>query len=277
MPEYIVGQFPGDRPEKLTVRAFAYLQALSKCGLEKFRAGHHLVLGGGGGDIEFLLTMGVAPDHIHVAEYDARVCGKLRRRFPEVTIRCEDVLITSMRLWDKTTITANLDFCGKISTDTVDRIAAVVRNLRLKAYSVLMVTLCSSREQEQVMRDDLEMARQLLATECTGDVSEAWARSVVLYKHLRERITVKPISFVSYISRATKSFAMSTTVLACNEAAASKSLAGKLCSACELDVEDMAVDYRLHGFSAPEIAPLLGQPRQRVAGWYAKRTRDLRK
>ncbi len=205
MPDtYPVGVFTGDRGEKKMVRWWLYQYAISRVGKEEFTSQHHIVLGGRGGDINVLIDLGVPPENIHVAEWTRSYVRALRRQYPLVPIYKEDVILTAARLWDKEICTVNLDFCGKLRRETLDRICGVTRQIRKGV--LLAVTLCGSREQEPAMHE--ELAR------FDDEEIPAHRRSRALVSLMQVREFIKPLVGIGYTSGAEgHTSAMVTTVM----------------------------------------------------------------
>ena len=268
--KYPVGIFPGERAEKTVVRAFVYSRAIKRFGLNSFRTGHHLVLGGAGGDISLLLAAGVAPDHIHVAELQAPVCRVLRTKFPEVPVHREDALLTLARNWDSEFSTINLDLCRKLSTATIKWVDACLRNA-MQERTMMSVTLCGSREIEtDIMRDIERLKNQ--------GYDSAHARCEVLHLRLREQnIGLHLGPYIGYksltktatgaphvLSMCTSMFYYGTSFVMSDPYAQFGN---------RIDQRELALDLRKDGLRAPEVAAMLSLPRQQVAGWFAVDTK----
>jgi len=272
---YPVGVFPGDRDEKKRVRAWFYTTAISLVGREKFLAQHHVVLGGAGGDIAVLLALGVPPDNILVAELSSSAVRKLRTLYPDVRVLREDVLLTVSRAWDRDIGTVNLDFCGKIRRELMDRVGGVVK--QLPRGVLIAVTLCGSREQEAEVRgrlNDLREAYPDLA-------SEGMYRSMALMLELKERVPVRAHEGIAYVSRGMSTrnnrvnSLMSTTIFQTLPPRKRNELF--LMMAEQIHVRELARALWVSGYGASVLSELFGLPRQQLAGWFAHETRMTKK
>ena len=261
------GRYVGDRGDKRIVRTFFYARAAEIIGSD-FKSTYHLVLGGTGGDIDALLSLGVPSHLIQVAEWDPEVCLALKRRY-DVPIYQEDIVTTATRICDKRIGSINLDFCGNLRQELINRVTAIARIL--PTAPIIGVTLAGSRERDNSMRCRIDEKAKLFPTS-----APAHYRSEVLTDSLFS-------TQLGLVSGASLSYASST---------ASPSMVTKLyyrgtvnrvnyfpethLKASSVNEVDVALRMRQLGFSATHIAPLLSHPRQRVAKWFADDTRRKR-
>ena len=195
--QYPVGFYPGDCQEKKLTRAVVYLAAMQRDGLSNFRRGHHLTLGGSGGDIKLLLAAGVPAKNIHVAEYEPSVCRALLCRY-QVDIQCEDVLVLLAERWKYEFSTVNLDLCNKLNKQTVNLVTRVMCKESTE-HATFAVTLVCDRELDKGVRRNLNRARR---EACDGfRDSPAYARCSVLQMYLRKALpSLCSGAFIRYTS-----------------------------------------------------------------------------
>lgn len=269
---YPVGVFPGARPAKHVARALTYLQSLST----ECRDEHHIVLGGEGGDIAFLSAVGVPAAQIHVAEFDSHAARRLHARFPHVNVYAEDVVCVAHRLSRERVGTCNLDFCGKLSEPLVNRVAAVMSVVGAHVY--VPVTMTAGRETGRAL-EVVQAAQVARPTASTAD-TRVDALERLLADYLRTVVHTR----VGYQSREVGSLGGSSMVVAVlrhpRRVGRPPAYVGRVPVLPRDDahsaprVAALALHDRF-GLRAPEIAEILHEPRQRVAGWFAARTREL--
>lgn len=273
MQKYPVGKYAGERPAKTLVRAFTYLRFLDTCDVTRFLEGHHIVLGGAGGDILLLLSLGVPAHHIHAADIDPQVTRTLRNKYPGVRVFDGDVLEMATHMWEYDVVTVNLDFCGKLSRALLDKAAAMRRLFPYETY--FSATLYCSRETEEEVKEYMKKAAALSSDKASN-------RADAFFWMMSERIgffSFKEIAAVGYLSSGTslKGNASNRLMVTLSYTKHATKYPSRVnCRADELDEKSLAFGYAGHGFSSREIAPILGRPRQCVAAWFAHETRKKR-
>jgi hypothetical protein len=251
--------FPGDSNEKIRTRIQAYLECVRSVGLTAFREGHHVILGGNGGDIPVLRGFGIPDEQIHVAEWHLPTSRKLKKAYPEVFVYEGDILGLASRLWGTHVVTANLDFCGRLGEELACRAAGVIR---LTLPQVAMVTVCGSREQES------EFMFRLLAIPNLSE-EKALQRGQLVNVLLNERagIQLDPGLNISYEGTGLRmSTSLHGNVLPYSEVLGS-----------QFDERAMALEMRQIGLVSRDIAPMFGYKRQFIANWFAEDTIKKRK
>ncbi len=288
---YAVGLFPGERPQKTITRAFLYSIALRRHGLSEFRARHHVVLGGLGGDVRALLHLGVPAENIHVAETNRRTFLRLRREFPSVDVRHENVLLTVCRLSCCPAVlveTLNLDFCGKLDDALIATVAGCIKLLqRSLIYTSIFVTIFGAREQGKEILTRIDSVKK-------NGIRNFWPTSSKTSSHLRCEALYEcllgvgastgrhPLYRGSYVSYVSSGASLKGKNAHCPMGAAffyirrmgkAHDSLNRLVRAEDLSSRELAFLLRKEGLNAPEISALLNEPRQRVAGWFSVRTK----
>lgn len=140
---YAEGFFPKERPQKSVARALTYATVMRGIGPATFFRGDHVVLGGEGGDIDFLRGLGVHPSNILVAETQGRVLRRLLPKKDQCRLIGGDVR-DLLRRHRRPLASVNLDLCGTLC---LANLVVVVEALRLlRRGTSFAVTFSASRE-----------------------------------------------------------------------------------------------------------------------------------
>lgn len=194
---YGEGKYPGERPEKTLSRLVVYKSFQRLIGLKRFFEGQHVVLGGGGGDIVLLLSLGVEPKHIRVAENKRDVYLKLTKRFPFVPIYNGDVrdVVDSC----KNLCTLNLDLCNSLTSKVVRLCTDTLSRLDGRSIAT-SITVYSSREKDlEVVRAKEEARGFMCLPKCARSFEDSLLKAFTLSTMLPSSLWAP--RFIAYRSR----------------------------------------------------------------------------
>jgi len=200
MPKtYPEGVFPGDRPEKRVARLLTYATFLQAVGLRRFLKETHVVLGGAGGDIELLLSLGVPSQHIVAAEYSTEDCERLRQQFPKVDVRNADVVdvVRNLKRASRPIGTLNLDFCNTLSTKTVEKAVGAL-NTAVPPYA-FSITLFASREKDRSLLCRMEKIQSGLGLSSIKGHEKPISRAMAGFTQVQNR-AVHPLQALRFLA-----------------------------------------------------------------------------
>lgn len=195
---YLEGVFHRERPYKTLARLATYAAIRRVIGRRRFFDGAHVVLGGSGGDIDFLHAAGVRSRNILVAEHNPIVLRRLLPKRRQCVLVGGDVLDVLAETAGRPIASLNLDLCGVLS---VTNLALVIRALRLLPRgTAFAVTFSASREtceySKMFIRDSLDSLRRRddIDQEFLNPFSRAAAAGLIL----RRKLDTHLLQYIAY-------------------------------------------------------------------------------
>lgn len=195
---YLEGFFHRERPHKTRARLVTYATIRRSIGRNRFFEGAHIVLGGSGGDIDFLHDAGVSRRNIVVAEHNPVVLRRLLAKRDLCTLAGGDVLDVIAEQGDRSIASLNLDLCGVLSATNL---ALVVQALRLLPRgTAFAVTFSASRETcgyaKMFIQDSLRVVRQQKHVD--QEFVNPFSRALASARIIQRKMDAYPLQYLAY-------------------------------------------------------------------------------
>lgn len=193
----IEGIYPEQRPQKVLARQVVYSTFLRVLGHGPFHQGKHLVLLGGGGDVDLLHDLGVRD--IVAVDSNPDVIQAVAPRYAKTGCVIYDQDIREVLSILPRVSTVNLDLCGTLNRQNIELVQTVISHLRPGA--AFAVTLFASRERTADALEQVARARPIVARQIRGQEAaiNPLSRAVAAFRMLRAP-GIHALRFVSYQS-----------------------------------------------------------------------------